>query len=170
MSDSIDTRPPGDTTPWPQATATADSDVLPALDDPSGHQLSPDQAWIAGGAGSGESKYGGVRLALIAAAVVAGGVLFGPYVLIIIGALLISIILHEFGHFIVARMSGMKATEFFVGFGPRLWSFRRGETEYGLKLIPAGAYVRIIGMNNLEEIDPADEPRSYRAQSAPKWE
>lgn len=167
MSDSIDTRPPGDTAPWPQQAAAP-----PVVEGDHEHEatphLSPEQAWIAGGAGSGETSYGPVRLALIAAAVVAGGIWFGPYVLIIIAALLISIILHEFGHFIVARLSGMKATEFFVGFGPRLWSFRRGETEYGLKLIPAGAYVRIIGMNNLEEIDPADEPRSYRAQSAPK--
>lgn len=169
MSDSLDTRPPGDHTPWPQVPAT-DTPPVPsqAGDDHPIDHLSPEQAWIAGGAGSGESSYGPVRLALIAAAVVAGGVLFGPYVLLIIGALLISIVLHEFGHFGVAKMSGMKATEFFVGFGPRLWSFRRGETEFGLRLIPAGAYVRIVGMNNLEEIDPADEPRSYRAQSAPK--
>ena len=58
----------------------------------------------------------------------------------------------------------MKVTEFFVGFGPRLWSFQRGETEYGFKAIPAGAYVKIIGMNEFEEVDPADEPRTYRAQ------
>jgi RIP metalloprotease RseP len=58
----------------------------------------------------------------------------------------------------------MKVTEFFLGFGPRIWSFRRGEVEYGLKVVPLGAYVRIIGMNNLEEVDPADEPRTYRAK------
>ena len=56
----------------------------------------------------------------------------------------------------------MKVTEFFLGFGPRVWSFRRGETEYGVKAIPAGGYVRIIGMSNLEEVDPEDEPRTYR--------
>jgi membrane-associated protease RseP (regulator of RpoE activity) len=49
-----------------------------------------------------------------------------------------------------------------VGFGPRLWSFTRGETEYGVKAIPAGGYVRIIGMTNMEEVDPADEPRTFR--------
>lgn len=167
MSDSIDTRPPGDQTPWTRTGLDA-PDATVVEEHPEHGDLTPEQAWIAGGAGSGETRYGAARLGLIAAAVVAGGVFFGPYVLIIIGALLVSIVLHEFGHFIVARMSGMKATEFFVGFGPRLWSFRKGETEYGLKLIPAGAYVRIVGMNNLEEIDPADEPRSYRAQSAPK--
>jgi len=59
----------------------------------------------------------------------------------------------------------MRVTEFFIGFGPRIWSFRRGETEYGLKLIPAGAYVRIIGMHGLEEVHPDHEQRTYRAQS-----
>jgi RIP metalloprotease RseP len=58
----------------------------------------------------------------------------------------------------------MKVTEFFLGFGPRLWSIRRGETEYGIKAIPAGGYVRIIGMSNVEEVDPADEDRTYRAK------
>ena len=58
----------------------------------------------------------------------------------------------------------MKVTEYFLGFGPRLWSIRRGETEYGIKAIPAGGYVKIIGMTNAEEVDPADEPRTYRQQ------
>ena len=75
------------------------------------------------------------------------------------------VMLHEAGHFIAARRSGMKASEFFLGFGPRLWSFRRGETEYGVKAIPAGGYVRILGMSNLEEVDPADEPRTFRRGS-----
>ena len=79
-------------------------------------------------------------------------------------AIVVSIFLHELGHFIVAKRAGMKVTEFFIGFGPRIWSFRRGETEYGVKVLPAGAYVRIIGMHNLEEVDPADEARTYRAQ------
>ncbi len=56
----------------------------------------------------------------------------------------------------------MKVTEYFVGFGPRLWSFRRGETEYGIKALPLGGYVKIPGMTNLEEVDPADEGRLYR--------
>ena len=62
----------------------------------------------------------------------------------------------------------MKVTEFFLGFGPKLWSFRRGETEYGIKLIPVVAYVRIIGMNNLDEVAPEDEPRTYRQQTFPR--
>jgi membrane-associated protease RseP (regulator of RpoE activity) len=82
--------------------------------------------------------------------------------LLIVLGIVLMVMLHEFGHYIVAKRSGMKVTEFFVGFGPRLWSFRRGETEYGVKAIPAGGYVRIIGMTNMEEVDPADEPRTYR--------
>jgi membrane-associated protease RseP (regulator of RpoE activity) len=75
------------------------------------------------------------------------------------------VMLHEAGHFTAAKLSGMKVTEFFLGFGPRLWSIRKGETEYGVKLIPAGGYCRIVGMNNLEQVDPADEPRTYRQAS-----
>jgi membrane-associated protease RseP (regulator of RpoE activity) len=82
-------------------------------------------------------------------------------VAIIVG-LILTIMLHEWGHYIAAKKSGMKVTEFFLGFGPRIWSFRRGETEYGIKALPAGGYVRIIGMTNLEEVDPEDEARSYR--------
>ncbi len=83
---------------------------------------------------------------------------------IVIG-LILTIMLHEAGHLIMAKRSGMKATEFFVGFGPRIWSFRKGETEYGIKAIPAGGYVRILGMSNVEETDPEDEPRLYRNAS-----
>ena len=61
----------------------------------------------------------------------------------------------------------MKVTEFFVGFGTRLWSVRKGETEYGIKVLPLGGYVKILGMNSLEQVDPADEPRTYRQQ--PFW-
>ncbi|HEX6477163.1 MAG TPA: M50 family metallopeptidase, partial [Acidimicrobiales bacterium] len=75
------------------------------------------------------------------------------------------IMLHELGHFATAKWGHMKVTEYFLGFGPRLWSIHRGETEYGVKAIPAGGYVKIIGMSNLEEVDPADEPRTYRQQS-----
>jgi membrane-associated protease RseP (regulator of RpoE activity) len=83
-------------------------------------------------------------------------------------ALLVSVVLHEAGHFLTARRYGMKATQFFVGFGPTLWSRQRGETEYGLKAIPAGGFVKIIGMTPLEEIEPEDEPRAFYRQSAGK--
>lgn len=74
------------------------------------------------------------------------------------------IMVHEAGHYVAARMTGMKATEFFLGFGPKIWSFRRGETEFGVKSIPFGGYVRIVGMNPLEEVDEADLGRTYREQ------
>jgi membrane-associated protease RseP (regulator of RpoE activity) len=82
--------------------------------------------------------------------------------LLLVLGIILMVMLHEFGHYWTAKRAGMKVTEFFVGFGPRLWSFTRGETEYGVKAIPAGGYVRIIGMTNLEEVDPADEPRTFR--------
>ena len=85
----------------------------------------------------------------------------------IIGFILM-IIIHEGGHYAAARAFGMKVTEFFVGFGPLLWSTKRGETEYGLKLIPLGGYVRIIGMNPFEDVDPDEEGRTYR--QAPFWQ
>ena len=72
------------------------------------------------------------------------------------------IMLHEAGHYFTAKRAGMKVTEFFLGFGPRVWSFRSGETEYGVKAIPAGGYVRIVGMSNLEDVDPEEEPRTFR--------
>lgn len=88
------------------------------------------------------------------------------WLFVLIVAIVASVFLHEMGHFLMAKRNGMKVTEFFIGFGPRVWSFRRGETEYGLKLVPAGAYVRIIGMHGLEELDESDEEaRTYRAQS-----
>jgi membrane-associated protease RseP (regulator of RpoE activity) len=74
------------------------------------------------------------------------------------------IMLHEAAHFFAAKRAGMKVTEFFVGFGPRIWSFRRGETEYGVKAVVLGGYCRIIGMTNLEEVAPEDEPRAYRSK------
>ena len=84
-------------------------------------------------------------------------------------ALLFSVMLHESGHFVMAKKFGMKATRYFFGFGPTLWSTRRGETEYGIKAIPLGGFVKIIGMHSLDDVDdPADEPRSFRRQ--PAWQ
>ena len=62
----------------------------------------------------------------------------------------------------------MKVTQFFLFFGPRLWSFRRGETEYGVRAIPLGAFVRIVGMNRMDEVEPGDEARTYRQKSFPR--
>ena len=84
----------------------------------------------------------------------------GSAVLII--GIVAMIVVHEGAHFVAAKSFGMKATEAFFGFGPRIWSTVRGETEYGIKAIPLGGYVRIIGMNPFEEVAPEEEGRTYR--------
>lgn len=83
-------------------------------------------------------------------------------------ALILVIVVHELAHFGVAKAFGIKVTEFFVGFGPRIWSTRRGETEYGVKWIPAGGYVKIAGMNPYETVDPQDVSRTFGAK--PIWQ
>ena len=113
----------------------------------------------------GPTGNGRLRLTLLAAAVVALCVWSGRSMAVMILSLIVIITLHELGHYLTARAAGMKVTEFFMGFGPRLWSVQRGETEYGVKLIPAGAYVKIAGMHNLDDVDPADEARTYRQKS-----
>jgi membrane-associated protease RseP (regulator of RpoE activity) len=101
--------------------------------------------------------------------------------------LLASIALHEVGHMVPAKKFGVKVTQYMVGFGPTLWSRKRGDTEYGLKAIPAGGYIRMIGMvppmqdgkrsrwprrlasavedfrsaSRADVVDAADEPRQF---------
>lgn len=106
----------------------------------------------------------GARLGVLLTGAVALGV-WRPWVLVVILAVVFMIFMHELGHYVMARRADMKVTEFFIFFGPKIWSFTRGETEYGLKCIPAGAYVKIVGMTNLEEVDPADEARAYRQKT-----
>lgn len=90
------------------------------------------------------------------------------YVTIFVVALVAAIMFHEFGHFASAKAFGMKVERFFLGFGPTLWSFQRGETEYGVKLVPAGGFVKIVGMTPFEEADPADRGRLFYEQ--PAWQ
>ena len=79
------------------------------------------------------------------------------------------VMIHEVGHYLGARRSTSRSLEYFVGFGPRLWSFRRGEIEYGVKAIPAGGYVKIAGMNPFEnDVPEGDEHRAYGAK--PVWQ
>lgn len=89
-------------------------------------------------------------------------------VLIFIAGILIVIMVHETGHFVVAKLFGFKATKFFLGFGPTVWSRQQGETEYGVKALPLGGFVKIVGMSPYEEIEPEDEPRSY--PNKPRWQ
>ncbi len=109
-----------------------------------------------------------LRLGALVALVVLLGVTQGISMLIVVAAIVVMIFLHELGHYVMAKRAGMLVTEFFLGFGPRVWSFHRGETEYGIKAIPAGAYVKIIGMSNLEEVEPELESRTYRQASFPQ--
>ncbi|MGK0274375.1 MAG: membrane-associated protease RseP (regulator of RpoE activity) [Ilumatobacter sp.] len=90
------------------------------------------------------------------------------WIFVFVVGVVISIFLHELGHYLTAKWTGMKVTQFFLFFGPRLWSFRRGETEYGVRALPLGAFVRIIGMNRMDEVEPGDESRSYRQKSFPR--
>ena len=98
-------------------------------------------------------------------------------------ALMLAIFLHEGGHFTTAKMFGMKVERFFLGFGPTVWSFRRGETEYGVKALPLGGFCKIAGMspyendgNFLEEdrsagkpaAEPAPPERQFR--NKPAWQ
>lgn len=117
----------------------------------------------------------GARSALVAIAILAllfvlfrGHLAYFAGILITVAALIVSVMLHEFGHFLTAKKFHMKVTQFFLGFGTTLWSFFRGETEYGVKALPFGGFVRITGMTSMEEIDVADEPRSFRRQ--PGWQ
>jgi membrane-associated protease RseP (regulator of RpoE activity) len=83
-------------------------------------------------------------------------------ILIFALGLMLSIALHEIGHLIPAKLFGVKVSQYMVGFGRTIWSRRRGDTEYGMKVIPLGGYVRMIGMFPPE---PGDDPTSLRRAS-----
>lgn len=129
---------------------------------------------MAGGAvvERGEDEVAGGWRGLLSMAAIAGLFVWLAFVniwmFVFVAGVVISIFLHELGHYLTAKWTGMKVTQFFLFFGPRLWSFRRGETEYGVRALPLGAFVRIIGMNRMDDVEPGDEARSYRQQSFPK--
>ena len=77
----------------------------------------------------------------------------------------LSVALHELGHMIPAKRFGVKVPEYFIGFGPRLWSFKRGETEYGVKAIWLGGYVKLLGMVPPAKPGRADKPDSMVADA-----
>lgn len=90
-------------------------------------------------------------------------------ILAFVVALLISVMIHEFGHYLMAKRFGMKVSEFFLGFGARLWSYQKGETEFGIKAIPAGGYCRIEGMTPGDAMPVGEEDRAfYKASSSRK--
>jgi len=102
---------------------------------------------------------------LVIAALYAWGGWALPVVVI---SIIVMVMFHELGHFATAKWTGMRATEFFVGFGPKLWSKQIGDTEFGIKGIVLGGYVRIIGMTSMEEVAEIDEPRSFRQATFPR--
>ncbi len=83
-------------------------------------------------------------------------------------SILVVVMVHEAGHFLAAKRFNFKATQFFVGFGPTLFSRKKGETEYGVKALPLGGFVKIVGMNPYEEIPPEEQHRSY--PNKPRWQ
>ena len=94
---------------------------------------------------------------------------FGLSVLLFVVSLFLIVMIHEGGHYLAARKFNFRVLEYFLGFGPRLWAFRRGEIEYGVKAIPAGGYVKIAGMNPYEnDVPEGDEHRAYTAK--PVWQ
>ena len=110
-------------------------------------------------------------------------------IVVLIAGIAVSVALHELGHMIPAKRFGVKVPEYFIGFGPRVWSTRRGETEYGVKAIWLGGYVRLLGMlpparpghpdkpgsmvadarqESLEELGPDEQHRAFYRLSVPR--
>jgi len=93
----------------------------------------------------------------------------GPRYFMVVVGLIIMIFLHELGHYLTARWTGMRVTQFFLFMGPRIWSFHRNGIEYGIRSLPIGAFVRIVGMHNLDPVDnPEDEAKAYMHKSYPR--
>src|SRR6266540_6707595 len=86
------------------------------------------------------------------------GLVFGLGIVLFSLGICLSVALHEAGHMGTAKLFGMKVRRYFIGFGPKLWSFRRGETEYGLKAIPLGGFCDIAGMTAMDEVSTAEAP------------
>ncbi|GAA3825176.1 site-2 protease family protein [Sphaerisporangium flaviroseum] len=87
--------------------------------------------------------------------------------LIFFFGMMLSIGLHEIGHLVPAKIFGVKVTQYMVGFGPTMWSRRRGETEYGVKWIPLGGYIRMVGPLPPR---PTDDPNKLRTLSTGPWQ
>ena len=84
------------------------------------------------------------------------------YFVVLVGVL---VFIHELGHFAWAKFFGVCVLKFSLGFGPRLWGFRRGETEYVLSAVPIGGYVRMLGENPRDEVSPQQHDRSFASQA-----
>jgi regulator of sigma E protease len=89
-------------------------------------------------------------------------------ILIFFAVLFVLVLVHEWGHYITAKKTGMRVDEFAIGFPPRLFSIKKGETEYSFNALPIGGYVRIFG-ENPEAVDPNDTDKERAFGSRPKW-
>lgn len=93
-------------------------------------------------------------------------------ILIFIGALMILVFIHELGHFLAAKMFGMRVERFSVGFPPRIWGIQRGDTDYCIGATPLGGYVKISGMidESMDTEHLAAEPQPWEYRSKPIWQ
>jgi membrane-associated protease RseP (regulator of RpoE activity) len=109
-----------------------------------------------------------LRLVLTVAAMAALGFV-APGALVFVAILAAIVVIHEGGHFLVARRCGMRPTEFFVGFGPTVIARTSPSgVRWGLKALPLGGYVKLPGMGPSEEVEASDEPYTYRAATRPR--
>ncbi|HET8989698.1 MAG TPA: M50 family metallopeptidase [Acidimicrobiales bacterium] len=106
--------------------------------------------------------------AIVLAAVVLLAATVGWALPVVVLAVLFMVMFHEFGHYITAKRAGLLVTDFFVGFGPIVWSTTVGETRYGVRALPLGGYVKVPGMTWSDPVDPSIESRTYRHSSYPK--
>lgn len=149
-----------DIEPAPGIGAASDIEVL--RDDPAPVRWA--RRWGRAGRAEGrDQEWHAVR----AAGVVIGLVLlwaWQPGAIAFVSILTALVFVHELGHYVVARRVGMAPTDFFVGFGPTVWArTSRSGVRYGLKLLPAGGFVKIPGMGPREEVEASREPFTYRA-------
>jgi len=127
------------------------------------------RAWRRAGRAEGHRHELHPVRAVAAVAALVALIRFLPGAAAFIAILTVLVVLHEGGHYWVARKVGMRPTEFFVGFGPTLWARTTpGGVRYGVKAVPAGGYVKIPGMGPREEVEASLEPYTYRAASRPK--
>jgi membrane-associated protease RseP (regulator of RpoE activity) len=126
-------------------------------------------AWRRAGAPEGRRAESHPLRALTFVGAVAALAWWLPGAAVFLGLLSLLVVLHEGGHYAIARRAGMRPTEFFVGFGPVIWArTTAGGVRWGVKAIPAGGYVKIPGMGPREEVEASLEPYTYRAASRPR--
>jgi membrane-associated protease RseP (regulator of RpoE activity) len=125
--------------------------------------------WQRSGTAEGRRHEFHAARALLLAALAVAAVVLLPGAAVFLGILLVLVVIHEAGHYAVARRCGMRPTEFFVGFGPTVWArTTTGGLRYGLKAVVLGGYVKIPGMGPSEEVEASLEPFTYRAASRPR--